>query len=194
MSLRESRCQSRLLKGQARHSRWYPLGKVLRPNGAVRPWLLEQGSLTLRLQRHYGPISVQVLRQQTDRMLNDEGSNVNQPGICRDVVLSATDHQPLVVAHSVLALRPRGILSLLLKRLGRQALGSVLFSRPGFVRYQREWALLDERQPLYRMVQRVVGPAIPSRLWARRAVFNPLRNPRQLVQVTEVFCISDSSS
>ncbi len=93
---------------------------------------------------------------------------------------------PLVVAHSVLPALPRGPLSVMFKRLGRQALGSLLFTHRGFVRCQREWAFLDQRHPLYRLACQQ-DPTAPARLWARRAVYSLSRFPQQTVQVTEVF-------
>lgn len=190
MALRESRKQSRRLEGRSRGSHWHPLGKALSPPAQLRPWLLESGSLTLRLQRHFGKIHVRVLHQALGQPYNDEGSGRFPLAIVRAVVLSADDQKPLVVAHSVLPALPRGALSVMFNKLGRQALGSLLFTRRGFVRCQREWAFLDKRHPLYRMTRAQVGGQDLGKVWARRAVFSQLRNPGQSVQVTEVFCIA----
>lgn len=189
MALRESRVQSKRLVGSARSSHWHSLGKALKPPAQLRPWLLAQGSLTLRLQQHYGPIHVRVIRQALAQPYADEGSGRSPLAIVRAVVLSTDNQKPLVVAHSVLPALPRGALSVMFKRLGRQALGSLLFTRRGFVRSQREWAFLDHRHPLYRTAKKQMGGNTPARLWARRAVFTHLRNPGQSVQVTEVFCL-----
>lgn len=189
MAMREYRKQSRRLEGHARGSHWHPLGKALKPPAALRPWLLESGSLTLRLQRHFGKINVRVLHQALGQPYNDEGAGRFPLATVRAVVLSAADHKPLVVAHSVLPAVPRGPLSVMFKKLGRQALGSLLFTRRGFVRRQREWAFLDTRHPLYRMTKAQQDKNAPDRLWARRAVFSLSRYPGQTVQVTEVFCI-----
>lgn len=187
--MREIRTRSRRMEGRARCSHWHPLGKALKPPAYLRPWLMEPHSLTLRLQRYYGRIDVRVLSQSLGQPYNDEGSGRFPLAVVRAVVLSAEDGVPLVVAHSVLPALPRGPLSVMFKRLGRQALGSLLFTRRGFVRCQREWAFLDARHPLYRLA-RAQTPSAPSdRLWARRATFSQSRNPQQSVQVTEVFCI-----
>lgn len=188
MALHEQRRSQHPLRGAARQRQWHPLGKVLAPPAVMRSWLLARGSLTQKLQGAYGTISVRVLQQQTGCALLDEGYNYLMPVVVRDVVLAAADQKPLVIAHSILPLCPRGALSLMLKGLGRQALGSVLFTRPGFVRSQREWALLDRRDPLWQKAAAVIGSSTPPRLWARRAVFSPLRMRTQAVQVTEVFC------
>lgn len=189
MALRESRKQSRRLQGHSRGSHWHPLGKALKPPVHLRPWLLESGSLTRRLQRHFGKINVRVLHQALGQPYNDEGSGRLPLAVVRAVVLSADDEKPLVVAHSVLAARSRGALSVMFNKLGKQALGSLLFARRGFVRCQREWAFLDKRHPLYRLTRVQLGGRTPDRVWARRAVFSQSRNPEQSVQVTEVFCI-----
>ncbi len=189
MGIRESRVQSHRFKGRSRGSHWHPLGKALKPPEALRPWLLESGSLTRRLQRHFGEIDVRVLRQALGQPYNDEGEGRFPLAVVRAVVLSGVDQKPLVVAHSVLPAVPRGPLSIMFKQLGRQALGTLLFTRRGFVRRQREWAFLDTRHPLYRMTMAQMGTNAPNRLWARRAVFGLSRHPEQTVQVTEVFCM-----
>lgn len=182
------------LKGIARRNCWHPLGKVRRPDATVHSWLQECTSLTQRLQRSYGTITVQVLQQGRGRALSDESCAGKGSVIGRDVLLCQENHGALVFAHSILPLCPRGALHVMFKRLGRQALGSVLFSKPGFVRRQREWALLDHRHPLYQAAARAVNQSLATTLWARRAVFSQLRQPRQFVQVTEVFCHSEYAS
>lgn len=189
MGMRESRKQSRRFEGRARGSHWHPLGKALKPPAYLLPWLQEPGSLTLRLQRHFGNINVRVLHQALGQPYNDEGTGRFPLAIVRAVVLSAADQIPLVVAHSVLPALPRGALSVMFHKLGRQALGSLLFTQRGFVRCQREWAFLDLRHPLYRLARAQQGGTTPDRVWARRAVFSQSRNPAQSVQVTEVFVI-----
>lgn len=189
MAMREYRKQSRRLEGYARGSHWHPLGKALKPPATLRPWLLESDSLTQRLQRHFGKIDVRVLQQALGQPYNDEGEGRFPLAVVRAVVLSASDQRPLVVAHSVLPAVPRGPLSVMFKQLGKQALGTLLFTRRGFVRRQREWAFLDTRHPLYRMTKLQQERGAPNRLWARRAVFSLSRYPGQTVQVTEVFCI-----
>ena len=130
-----------------------------------------------------------MISQALGKPYNDEESGKLLLAVVRAVVLSETDQKPLVVAHSVLPAVPRGSLSIMFKQLGRQALGSLLFTRRGFVRRQREWTFLDTRHPLYRMSMMQMGTNAPNRLWARRAVFSLSRYPGQTVQVTEVFCI-----
>jgi chorismate lyase len=191
--MRENRGLKIRMTGQARCSHWHPLGKALKPPGYLRPWLLESGSLTARLQRYFGQVHVRVLSQALGQPYNDEGVGRFPLATVRAVVLSTDDQKPLIVAHSVLPAVPRGPLSVMFKRLGRQALGSLLFTRRGFVRRQREWAFLDARHPLYRMTRAQEHDNSPARLWARRAVFSQSRYPAQSVQVTEVFCISQSN-
>lgn len=188
MGVRESRIRSDRFQGRSRGSHWHPLGKALSPPTHLRPWLTEPRSLTARLQCYYGKVHLRVIAQSLGEPYNDEGSGHLPLAICRAVVLSSDAGKPLVVAHSILPAVPRGPLSVVIRKLGRQALGSLLFTHPGFVRRQREWAFLDARHPLYRLT-RQQDPSVPQRLWARRAVYSLSRYPQQSVQVTEVFCI-----
>ncbi len=188
MLMRESRIKSNRFQGRSRGSHWHPLGKALSPPVHLRPWLTEAKSLTARLQRYYGYINLRVIAQSLAEPYNDEGSGHLPLAICRAVVLSADAGNPLVVAHSILPAVPRGPLTVMIRKLGRQALGSLLFTHRGFVRRQREWAFLDKRHPLYRLTHQQ-GMAMPERLWARRAVYSLSRYPQQSVQVTEVFCM-----
>lgn len=187
MSLRESLTLADALRGRARHSPWRPTGQCRRPSAGIRPWLSVNTSLTRRLEEAYGPVRVVLLRQQAGLPLQDEETAARRPCVTRDVVLESVAGRPLVLAHSVLPLCPRGLLHPLVRRLGRQALGSLLFTRPGFERRQREWAILDKRHPLYRLAQTIHGETLPARIWARRACFSQIRSRLQTVQVTELF-------
>lgn len=163
------------------------MGPGMRVPARVRYWLGVKTSLTRALESAYGQIQVQVFHQRTDLPYGDEAVRAGGPCIIRDVALKSSNQQIRVLAHSVLPLSPRGRFHPLLKRLGRQALGSMLFTRPGFVRRQREWAALDERHPLYQWAQMQVTAPLPKCLWARRASFSLLRDSAQTVQVTELF-------
>ena len=187
MGIRETRARANRFQGRTRGSHWHPLGKALNPPKSLKPWLCEPHSLTARLQRYYGRINLRVISQALGQPFNDEGALRSPLAHCRAVVLSAESGAPLVVAHSILAAIPRGPLSVMFHNLGRQALGSLLFTHRGFERRQREWAFLDRRHPLYRLASQH-DMATPSRLWARRAVYRLSRYPQQSVQVTEVFC------
>lgn len=201
MSLQERRSLSDPWHGRARRLRWQPLGRGARPPAALRPWLTVPTSLTRKLEEQVGRVSVRILQQGVGVPLPDEAQSSARPCLIRDVLLQDSAGRNLVLAHSVLPGTPRGPLHPMLKRLGRQALGSLLFTRPGFVRWQREWARLDSRHPLYRAAQvqsEQAGQPLPAKLWARRACFSPLRNNRssgnsggraQTVQVTEVFLL-----
>ena len=150
-------------------------------------------SLTRKLEEAHDCIRVQVLQQRVGRPFSDEAHPSGPPCVIRDVLLKNTAGQILVFAHSILPVAPRGALHPMLKRLGRQALGSLLFTRPGFERRQREWAQIDARHPLYRAAQIQTAQPLPAKLWARRACFSPIRGQgidasrAQTVQVTEVF-------
>ncbi len=190
--MRESRIKSGRFQGRSRGSHWHPLGKALAPPAHLRTWLTEPRSLTARLQHHHGKVTLRILQQQLAEPYTDEGVGYLPLAVCRAVVLSSEVGKPLVVARSILRAVPRGPLSVMMRKLGRQALGSLLFTHRGFVRRQREWAFLDKRHPLYRLTCQQY-PAAPERLWARRAVYSLSRYPQQSVQVTEVFCEAGSA-
>ena len=195
MSLRERRSPTNPWQGHARRaaSGWRPLGQGIRPSVALRPWLMVKTSLTRKLEEAHGCIRVEVLQQRFGQPFSDEAHPSGPPCVIRDVLLKNTAGQILVLAHSILPVARRGALHPMLKRLGRQALGSLLFTRPGFERCQREWAQIDVRHPLYRAAQAQIDQPLPKKLWARRACFSPLRSSgsregsAQTVQVTEVF-------
>ena len=188
MSLREALVPvAKAWRGRARASRWRPLAHINGAPPVIRPWLQVKTSLTRKLESVHGPVWVDLLRQHVCLPLGDEATAFRRPCVVRDVVLRDGAGQALVLAHSVLPLMPRGALHPLIRRLGRQALGSLLFTRPGFVRRQRECALLDARHPLYRQAKRLVGDRLPPVVWARRASFSPIRSQGQTVQVTELF-------
>jgi len=187
MGLKDTPNPLPMLRGYARRAVWQPMHRVYRPPVDMRPWLEVKTSLTRQLEHIHGPMHVGMIRQHVCLPLRDEAGVVPRPCVVRDVVLKAEANRVLIFAHSLLPLAPRGVLYPMLKRLGKQALGSLLFTRPGFVRRQREWALLDCRHPLYRSAQAVYGNPLPKRIWARRASFSAIRKPQQSVQVTELF-------
>lgn len=151
-------------------------------------WLFDPRSLTARLQS-LGSFAVRPLRQTIARPTRDEaavlGLRHHELLRTREVALYLNGI-PVVFAHTVLPLSPRGPLTPWLKRLGRCSLGALLFSVPRIVRGPLHCRRLDGRHPLYGRALAALGveqTAAPE-LWARRSRFT---FGRQSLLVTEVF-------
>lgn len=153
-----------------------------------KPWLVDRGSLTERLQA-MGPFSVVVLKQQTAAPTQDEARELSlkreQIAWIREVAL-VCNGRPVVFAHTVLPRRPRGPLTRWLARLGNRSLGALLFAHPQFTRGRLVARRLDARHPLFQPsveALQLTGKS-PKTLWARRSSFS---FGSQSVLVTEVF-------
>ena len=151
-----------------------------------RPWLIDNGSLTARLQARYKGFSVEKVRLSYAKPLNGEASLLKlkpyQHALIRDVLLLG-NHQPVVFAHSVL---PRNALRGAwnkLGRLGNKPLGATLFANPKVKRTPLEYKKLSCQHPIS---MRVAGHfnIQTKALWARRSVFQ-LKCANILV--TEIF-------
>lgn len=165
--------------------RWRDRLPAMHPSPALRDWLREPASLTARLLRH-GRFRLQVLRQRLHHANTDEAGvlGLQSRSRCqvREVLLHCNE-VPVVFAHTVLPIRPRGVLGRWLAGLGGRSLGSVLFAHPGFVRGSLAYARIDHRHPLYARAASALGMSPPS-FFARRCVHD---FGRQRVLVTEVF-------
>ncbi|WP_319244728.1 chorismate lyase [uncultured Propionivibrio sp.] len=153
---------------------------------ASRDWLFDDGSLTARLQGR-GKFSLRVVTQRLAPAAADEaalfGLGRRQRAWIREVVLSV-DGEPLVFAHSVLPMHPRGPLTRWLARLGTRSLGSMLFRHPGFSRTPLLCQAIDRRHELHRRAVDALGVAPDTLLWARRSNFG---FATQGLLVTEIF-------
>lgn len=157
-------------------------GRGLLP-AAVRPWLLDTGSLTARLvAASDGAFRVQILSQGWQQpRLSERRLLGMRPGECaivREVALLCHG-EPWVFARSVMpATSLRGRLRHL-RRFKDSALGALLFSDPSMRRAPYELALIDGR-----------SPAIPAHLradggrWGRRSCFYIDSLP---IMVSEIF-------
>jgi len=159
-------------------------------SGAYRPWLIERGSLTKRLQAKTRRFRVKPLFVLDGLPYLDEsillGLVPHHQALLRDVILM-DDQRPLVFAHSVLphaSLRGvwRG-----LSRLGSQPLGAALFADPRVLRTPLQYKKICQHHVLFQaLVQQL--DQMPSFLWARRSIFK-LKSAykHQTIMVTEVF-------
>jgi chorismate lyase len=153
---------------------------------AYRDWLVDERSLTARLQSFSTHFRVQAIAQQNTKPIADEAAllNCKQSTIAnvRDVLLIG-DEQVLVYAHSVLpheSLRGEWVK---LGQLGNQPLGATLFANPRVKRSPLYYKKLAKHHKLYQKAAHYL-PEVPAYLWARRSIFS-LNGAHILV--TEVF-------
>ena len=151
-----------------------------------RPWLVERGSLTRRIQERCAAFSVRHVQQRHGKSGRDEAALVGvrprELALLREVYLycGAT---PVVFAHSVLPRRGLRGPWQALTRLGSKPLGAALFANPVVRRMPLQFKKLNAHHELYRRACRLLE-AKPSHLWARRSVFSLRGSP---ILVTEVF-------
>lgn len=148
-------------------ARWQPAQR-LRPPPEVRRWLLDEGSLTTRLQG-MGRFRVQVLRHAWQAASREErqrlGLAPRSATLVREVLLYCDD-VPRVYARSILPAATLRGRHRHLRRFGARSLGAHLF-RHGQPR-REPFELL--RLPAGSHLPGMTGPAAAP-LWARRSVF-----------------------
>jgi len=139
----------------------------------MRAWLLDDGSLTARIQACCRDFNVRLLRQGRTRIRLDEalalGIDRREHAIGRDVLLRC-GAVPVVFAHSVLR---RGDLRgswQAIAGMGTRPLGAALFADPRIERGALAFRRLEQAHPLYFAATRAVGRTLPP-LWARRSLF-----------------------
>jgi chorismate lyase len=154
--------------------------------GAYRKWLIDNGSLTARLQQRYSKFAVKPVTVKYAKPIVDEAALLHLPkhktALIREVLLLG-NNQAVVFAHSVL---PRASLRGAwngLGRLGDRPLGAALFANPKVKRTPLEYKKLSCQHPISMRLAEHMQRS-PKALWARRSVFQ-LNCARILV--TEVF-------
>jgi len=151
-----------------------------------RPWLIDLGSLTRRIQVRCDTFSVRHVRLSYGRACRDEAALVNlQPrarALLREVYLYCGE-RPMIFAHSVLPLPGLRGPWHALSALGNKPLGAALFANPMVKRTPLAFKKLGARDELYLRACRILTFK-PSHLWARRSIFNLKGSP---ILVTEVF-------
>jgi len=151
-----------------------------------RSWLIENGSLTLRLQNRYKDFSVEKVQLKYAKPMQGEGRLLAlksyERGLIRDVLLLG-NHEVVVFAHSVIPTKAmRGAWNSL-GRLGNKPLGGTLFANPRVKRTPFEYKKLSYQHPITKRIAKHLDFP-PGFLWARRSVF---QLKRAKILVTEVF-------
>jgi chorismate--pyruvate lyase len=155
-------------------------------SGLYRDWLLDKGSLTLRLQQRYVDFSVHPSLVVYAKPFVNEAMllkmALHKTAHIREVMLMG-NHHAVVFAHSVLpreSLRGRW---LGLSCLGNKPLGASLFANPQVLRTPLSYKKLSRHHLLFKHATQHLHDK-PDYLWARRSVF---RLNRANMIVTEVF-------
>lgn len=157
-------------------------------SGHYRKWLIDNGSLTARLQARYSQFSVKPTVVKFAKPMLGEGdlmhTSTRQTALIREVLLMG-NQQPVVFAHSVL---PRSSLRGAwhgLGKLGNKPLGAILFANPKIKRTPLHYKKLSACNPISVRVAEHLQTS-PNALWARRSIFS--LNCAKIL-VTEVFLI-----
>ncbi len=150
---------------------------------AIRPWLLDTGSLTRRLiAASDNQFRVQLLRQCWDRPLPSEQRLLDLPpremAIIREVALICAG-QPWVYARSVMPARSLTGRLHQLRYFDNSSLGAMLFSDPAMHRRPFELAIIDGQCP-----QLPAHLRCNRALWGRRSRFELSAKP---LMVSEIF-------
>ncbi len=159
--------------------RWRPpavLGKYRLPRG-LASWLLDDSSLTRRLQRRcHGAFRVRILDQGWRRPLEDErralGLRPRARAWVRQVHLLC-DGQPWVYARTVIPAATLHGGQQRLARLGERPLGAMLFADCTVRRGGLEIARIAAGHPLFRAAlgEDAPGSAAVAAIWGRRSLF-----------------------
>lgn len=153
---------------------------------AYHAWLVENGSLTARLQKSYANFSVISTRLAYGKPYYSEAAALNlastRRALIREVQLCESN-QPLVFAHSVLPSKCLRGEWHNLGRLGNQPLGATLFANYNVKRTAFRYKKVYANQALYQAAIKNLGYQ-PEFLWARRSIFS-LKCAS--IMVTEVF-------
>ncbi len=184
----------RAARGQAR-ARWQAHAPAA---GALRSWLVDQSSLTLKLRARCQQFRVRRLHQSRAPCLADEAGAIGLVRVHqvweREVLLEC-DQVPMVFAHTVVPLAATANDWPLFSALGERSLGSTLFGDPQVQQGCLHWARLRPVHPLAQRARAALatrlGPAHAllaqlqgQPLFARRCLY---RRKRGVLLVTEVF-------
>lgn len=158
--------------------------------GVLKPWLIDEGSLTQRLQQRYVDFSVKPLTVAHAKVMPDEclaiGVKQSQRAFVREVFLFGAN-QPVFFAHSVMPLKHLRGGWVGLAGLGKKPLGATLFANHRVKRTTLSYKKLMPNHALYKktVAQLLVNGSEhkPAYLWARRSIFS-LRKMEMMV--TEV--------
>ena len=148
-------------------------------------WLLDQGSLTARLENHCHNFRVELLGQQQilcPELEANELIKAGEPVLVREVVLYC-DEVAQVFARSLLPLSSLVGEAKQLANLGSQSLGQVLFNNASLMRQDIELASFSIDSNVAKFAMQL-NQKNKETLWGRRSIFMLESKP---LMVAEVF-------
>ena len=169
-------------------ARWCAHANGVNPPAAMRHWLTDSASLTVKLMARCEHFRVHRMRQTQALCLADESAALNLPHVKqvreREVLLEC-DGVPVVFAHTVVPLNANASDWPFFNTLGERSLGTTLFGDPLVQRGSLRFARLRSEHPLVRRACKALGvERLESPLYARRCLF---RRKNGVLLVTEVF-------
>jgi chorismate--pyruvate lyase len=171
-----------------RTARWQAHANAVNPPPALRSWLIDKASLTVKLSGRAGPFRVQRLRQGRAMSLADEYAMIRQARrmqVREREVLLRCGERPMVYAHTIVPLKANASDWPFFNTLGERSLGTTLFGDPAVKRGELQFARLHARHPLARRACGALGVNdIAWPLYARRCLF---QRKHGVLLVTEVF-------
>ena len=172
----------------ARHARWVGHVNGVNAPEALRGWLTDTMSLTMKLMQHSSRFRVSKLKQGRGFCLADEWAAVELPRrthVQEREVLLMCNERPVVYAHTVVPLDATTSDWPFFGRLGERSLGTTLFGDPRVQRGQLQYARLHAQHPLARRALASVGSAaVGFPLFARRCLY---KRRNGFLLVTELF-------
>lgn len=168
-------------------ARWFSHVNHVDAPQAMRHWLTDQRSLTLKLKARCRDFRVQPLAQRPAMPLADEYGEIGLPRRMmvqqRDVFLRC-DERPMVYGHTIVPLTATASDWPFFGSLGARSLGTTLFGDPRVWRGELEYARLGARHPLVLRAALAMEKELTGPLFARRCLY---RRNKGLLLVTEVF-------
>lgn len=162
---------------------WLPLALIKRLElpSKLKPWLLDNGSLTEKLRQAFGAIEVDVLAEGLAIPMTSEAQSLglaaNEQAWIRCVCLHIKG-QPLIYARTVIPNWQANNPWYQIKHLGRRPLGEVLFQIPNIERTPFE---LSQHPANYWPNLNSDRPSSPT--FARRSIFTQQQAPLMLTEV-----------
>lgn len=154
---------------------------------AIRPWLIETGSLTTKIKYLCADVFSVQLIDQTVRVSTHGEQQLLQLSSGDEVIVRQVylfcGKTAVVYARSlipVLALQDRFAA---LDKLGEKPLGEKIFSDPQLERSQIEWVLINSINPIYPAVVRTLNDK-PESVTGRRSLFYGAAKP---ILISEYF-------
>ncbi len=138
----------------------------------VQSWIYEQGSLTHRLRKVYGPaFTVEILFHRWKPAYLSECQLLNLPqqqyNLTREVLLHANGI-PLILARTIIPSQTIKSAKRNLSHLGTRPLGEVIFSYPKLERLTLKISCINEQQWTQQIHEQV---KIPKQTWGRQTVY-----------------------